>query len=56
MQTKINKAWHLEHKMPKNATLKEKMKWHEGHIKNCACRNSVLHLKKLKGKVKPKQS
>ncbi|MEO6304449.1 MAG: hypothetical protein ABIP51_14885 [Bacteroidia bacterium] len=35
---KINKEWHLKHKMPKNATLKEKIKWHISHQKNCNCR------------------
>jgi len=49
---KINKAWHLKNKMPQNATLREKIKWHEGHSKNCACRDSAVHLKKLKAKAK----
>ncbi len=49
---KINKVWHLKHRMPKNATLAEKIKWHEGHAKNCACRDSTAHLKKLKAKLK----
>jgi len=47
---KINKAWHLANKMPKNATLAQKIEWHEGHAKNCACRDSKTHLKKLKTK------
>ena len=44
---KINKEWHLKNKMPKNATLKQKIKWHEGHAKNCNCRDSTTHLLKL---------
>ncbi len=44
----INKQWHLENKMPKNPTLEQKIKWHTGHAKNCTCRDSKEHLKKLK--------
>ncbi|MFA5871245.1 MAG: hypothetical protein WC858_00830 [Parcubacteria group bacterium] len=51
---KINKTWHLKNKMPKNATLEEKIKWHGGHAKNCTCRDSATHLKKLKAKAKKK--
>jgi hypothetical protein len=49
---KINKSWHLKNKMPKNATLREKIKWHEGHAKNCNCRDSSARLKKLRIKRK----
>lgn len=35
---KINKEWHLVHKMPKNATLKQRIAWHEQHVKHCSCR------------------
>ncbi len=49
---KINKEWHLANKMPENATIKEKIKWHEGHAKNCSCRDSAPHLKKLKSLIK----
>lgn len=35
---KINKEWHLAHKMPKNATLKQRIAWHEQHVKHCGCR------------------
>ena len=44
----INKQWHLEHRMPKNAGIKEKIKWHTGHAKNCDCRDSKVQLQKLK--------
>lgn len=48
----INKEWHLAHKMPKNATLDQKIKWHEGHANNCQCRDSKAHLIKLKNQKK----
>ncbi|HAO81677.1 MAG TPA: hypothetical protein DDW92_02150 [Candidatus Veblenbacteria bacterium] len=33
----INKAWHLEHKMPKNPTEAECLRWHLSHVKHCTC-------------------
>jgi|GEM_PF-1118789 len=35
---KLNKEWHLAHKMPKNATLEQRIAWHEQHVKHCKCR------------------
>jgi hypothetical protein len=49
---KINKTWHLKNKMLKNATLDQKIKWHEGHAKNCTCRDSRPMIAKLKEKLK----
>ena len=43
---KINKTWHLAHKMPKNPTHGQRMKWHIGHQKNCACRLPTPKLQK----------
>jgi hypothetical protein len=34
----INKAWHEKHRMPKNPTFGEKLKWHKEHQKRCSCR------------------
>ncbi len=34
----INKEWHEQHKMPKNPTFEERVKWHLAHQKNCTCR------------------
>jgi hypothetical protein len=34
----INKEWHLKHRMPKNPTPEEKIKWHKEHAKHCDCR------------------
>jgi len=34
----INKEWHLKNKMPKNASLEERVGWHKEHNKNCNCR------------------
>ena len=33
----INKTWHLENRIPANATFEERVKWHLDHIKNCTC-------------------
>lgn len=35
---KLNKAWHLEHRMPPKATFEQRVKWHVEHVKHCACR------------------
>lgn len=35
---KINAEWHLKHKMPKNPTMDERIKWHLEHQKHCSCR------------------
>ncbi len=34
----MNKDWHKQNRMPRNASLKERVEWHLGHIKNCSCR------------------
>ena len=34
----INSAWHEKHRMPRNATPTERLKWHEAHAKHCGCR------------------
>lgn len=38
MGSKINKEWHLNHPMPKNATLDQRIEWHIEHAKHCSCR------------------
>jgi hypothetical protein len=34
----INRKWHKAHRMPKNATVQQKIRWHLGHQKHCGCR------------------
>ena len=36
--SKLNKEWHRANRMPKNATIEERIAWHIEHSKNCACR------------------
>ncbi|MBI2011953.1 hypothetical protein HYS91_04245 [Candidatus Daviesbacteria bacterium] len=47
---KINAIWHKSHIMPKNATLKQRLKWHKAHAKHCACREIPENLRKLRPK------
>lgn len=47
---KINKEWHLAHKMPKNPTLDQRINWHLEHLKNCECRTDIPE--KLKTEMK----
>ncbi|MCW3121632.1 MAG: hypothetical protein JWQ38_1124 [Flavipsychrobacter sp.] len=35
---KTNKEWHAGHRMPKNATLAQRVAWHIEHAKHCGCR------------------
>ena len=35
---KINAAWHLAHKLPRNASLEQRIDWHMMHAENCGCR------------------
>lgn len=35
---KLNREWHLTHKLPRNASLEERLNWHMLHAENCRCR------------------
>jgi hypothetical protein len=37
-KSKLNREWHLSHRMPVNATLEQRLQWHVEHAKNCQCR------------------
>lgn len=43
--SKLNKEWHLAHRMPKNATIEERIAWHIEHSKHCSCRPISHELK-----------
>lgn len=34
----INSLWHKDNKMPKNANIAQRIKWHLEHQKFCNCR------------------
>ena len=34
----INKKWHDSHRMPKNANMSQRLKWHLEHTRECGCR------------------
>lgn len=34
----VNREWHLQHKLPRSATLEERLNWHLLHEANCGCR------------------
>ncbi len=44
---KINKDWHQKNKMPTNPTKKQRLKWHQQHLKNCACRKPTPLIQKM---------
>ncbi|WP_196258985.1 hypothetical protein [Pelagibacterium limicola] len=35
---RFNREWHLLHRMPKNPTIEQRMRWHLQHAANCDCR------------------
>jgi hypothetical protein len=49
----INKEWHLEHPMPKNPSVEQRIKWHQEHLRNCHCREDIPQ--KLKEEMKKKK-
>lgn len=53
----INKAWHLQNKMPKNATESERERWHSEHEKHCNCRPTPAKIKeRINKKANPSDS
>ncbi|HSD86975.1 MAG TPA: hypothetical protein VLB44_05650 [Kofleriaceae bacterium] len=53
----INADWHRAHVMPKNATDKQRAKWHYEHAQQCGCRAitpSIAALLKEHGYKPPK--
>lgn len=38
MASRLNRQWHETHRMPRNATLEERLDWHVQHAANCNCR------------------
>ncbi len=34
----MNKDWHKQHRMPPDASPRERVQWHLEHAKNCSCR------------------
>jgi hypothetical protein len=48
---KLNRRWHQEHRMPKNATAEQRIAWHVQHAQVCGCRpipKGVLELMRTK--------
>jgi hypothetical protein len=44
---KINAEWHKKNRMPKNATLHQRVKWHVEHSENCSCRPAPPKLQEI---------
>jgi hypothetical protein len=49
---KLNKIWHETHKMPKNATIEERIEWHQEHMLNCLCRPPPQNIASMIAKKK----
>jgi hypothetical protein len=35
---RLNRDWHRENRLPRRATLDERIAWHLAHQRHCACR------------------
>jgi hypothetical protein len=42
----INREWHETHKLPRTATLDERLDWHLSHAANCGCREMPPSIKR----------
>ncbi|HTN63429.1 MAG TPA: hypothetical protein VL147_18065 [Devosia sp.] len=42
----INREWHATHKLPKTATVDERLDWHLLHAANCGCRDMPPSIKR----------
>jgi len=43
---KLNREWHLAHKLPRNASREQRLMWHAEHAANCACREMPPDIRK----------
>jgi len=49
----MNKIWHVENKLPQNATMEQRLQWHKEHQAHCACRTAPQSLlQTIKQKLK----
>jgi hypothetical protein len=52
----INRAWHEQHRLPRTATLEERLTWHLMHAAACGCREmpaSVRRELESRGLIEP---
>jgi len=49
---KLNKEWHKQHPMPKNATFDQRVAWHKDHIQHCLCRSPPRDIAEILNKKK----
>jgi len=56
--TNVNREWHEDHKMPRNANDDQRIAWHIEHSRNCTCRpipDGVIKMMKEKGIETPNE-
>jgi hypothetical protein len=51
----MNKEWHANNKMPRNATLEQRIAWHLDHAEKCACREIPPGLRAIIAERWPEQ-
>lgn len=50
----INKQWHIKNKMPKRASVNQKIQWHADHARECGCRPIPPNINAKMTERKPK--
>jgi hypothetical protein len=48
----LNRKWHETHRMPKNATREQRLRWHIAHAEYCGCRAIPESLKSEIGRAR----
>ena len=54
----LNREWHQTHRLPRNATLEERIAWHVEHAQVCGCRDMPERIKaklKERGMAQPRR-
>jgi hypothetical protein len=41
----MNATWHTKHRMPRGASIEQRIAWHLAHARHCACRPIPAKLK-----------
>jgi hypothetical protein len=55
---KLNAKWHAGHRMPTNAQLEQRVKWHIAHARACGCREipaTIVTVLKSRGTPVPRR-
>jgi hypothetical protein len=52
----LNRQWHLAHRLPRQASLEQRLEWHLLHAANCTCRDMPENIRReleARGRLTP---